>query len=292
MDINVSLVNQLIAEQFPQWAHLPVKPIELSGWDNRTFRLGQDMSVRLPSAEGYAAQVTKEQQWLPRLANLLPLPIPTPLAMGVPSNEYPWDWSIYRWIDGENASNDSIGNQNDFAEDLSKFLVALHKIDTSGGPPPGLHNFYRGGLVSIFDEQTRKAIAILDDKIDTVAAKAIWEAAIKTKWNRPPVWVHGDVHPTNLLVKGGRLSAVIDFGCSAVGDPASDLTIAWTLFSGESREIFRAGLMIDDNTWIRASGWALWKALITLADHTNTNLLKIEEARRTINEVLSDELFR
>jgi aminoglycoside phosphotransferase (APT) family kinase protein len=292
MDINVSIVSRLIADQFPQWAHLPVKPVELSGWDNRTFRLGDVMSVRLPSGQGYAAQVEKEQQWLPRLAHLLPFPIPTPLAIGVPSNEYPWHWSIYRWIDGENASIDSIENLNEFADQLSKFLNALQHIDTSGGPPPGLHNFYRGGSVSIYDEQTRKAITSLDDKIDADAVTAVWEEAIKTTWNHPPVWIHGDVHPTNLLVKEGHLSAVIDFGCSAVGDPACDLTIAWTFFSGESREIFQAGLMLDDNTLSRARGWALWKALITLADHTNTNPSKIEEARRTINEVLSDELFR
>jgi aminoglycoside phosphotransferase (APT) family kinase protein len=288
MDIHLSLVGRLIAEQFPEWAHLPVKPVEFSGWDNRTFRLGDDMTVRLPSAQAYAAQVEKEQQWLPRLAQHLPLTIPTPIAMGVPSHEYPWHWSIYRWIDGENATIDSIADLNEFADQLSKFLNALQQIDSSGGPPPGLHNFYRGGSVSIYDEETRKAIANLDGKIDTSAVTAVWEAALKAAWNGPPVWIHGDVHATNLLVKDGRLCAVIDFGCSAVGDPACDLTIAWTLFSGKSREIFRAGLMVDDNTWSRARGWALWKGLITLADDTNTNLSKLKEARRAINEVLAD----
>ncbi|KEQ24860.1 aminoglycoside phosphotransferase family protein [Paenibacillus tyrfis] len=292
VDINVSLVEQLVSAQFPQWSHLRVKPVDLSGWDNRTFRLGHEMSVRLPSAEGYAAQVEKEQQWLPRLAPHLPLPIPTPLAMGVPSNEYPWHWSIYGWIEGGNASFGSIDSHNDFADQLSQFISAMQKIDASGGPQPGPHNSYRGASVSVYDEQTRKAISMLDGKINTDAATEIWEAALKATRNIPPVWVHGDVHPTNLLVKEGRLCAVIDFGCSAVGDPACDLTIAWTFFSGESRETFRAGLMVDDYTWHRARGWALWKALITLADHTNTNVSKIEEAQRTINEVISDELFR
>nr|WP_207802303.1 aminoglycoside phosphotransferase family protein [Paenibacillus xerothermodurans] len=290
MDINVSLVSRLITEQFPQWAQLPIKPVDLSGWDNRTFRLGNEMSVRLPSGEGYAAQVEKEQRWLPQLASHLRFPIPTPLAKGAPSEQYPWHWSVYRWIDGENASINTIENLNDFAKQLSKFLRDLQKIDI-GGPSPGLHNFYRGGPVSIYDEQTRTAISIVGNQIDKDAATAVWEESIKTTWNRPPVWVHGDVHPTNLLVKKGRLSAVIDFGCSAVGDPACDLTIAWTFFSGESREIFRAGLMIDEDTWSRARGWALWKALITIADHTNPNPSKIEEARRTLNEVLSDEFF-
>ncbi|MDQ6422243.1 aminoglycoside phosphotransferase family protein [Paenibacillus sp. LHD-117] len=288
VEINVALVSRLIAEQFPEWAHLPVKPVELSGWDNRTFCLGPDMSVRLPSAEGYAAQVEKEQQWLPRLARHLPLPIPAPLAKGAPSREYPWHWSVYRWIDGENASIDRIDDLNEFAEQLSRFLNALQMIDTSGGPPPGLHNFYRGGSVSVYDEQTRNAITALRDQIDTEAATAVWETAIQTTWNRPPVWVHGDVHPTNMLVKEGRLSAVIDFGCSAVGDPACDLTIAWTFFAKESRAIFRAGLKLDDHTWSRARGWALWKALITIADPANANPIKIKEARRTINEIFSD----
>ena len=290
-DITVSLVKHLIADQFPQWAHLPVRPVEMSGWDNRTFRLGRDMSVRLPSAEGYAAQVEKEQRWLPRLASALPLPIPAPLAMGSPSDEYAWHWSIYRWIDGEHASIERIDDRNEFAVRLSKFLTALQKIDASGGPPPGLHNFHRGGSVSIYGEQTLHAIQALKDTIDAKAATAIWEAAAKTTWSRPPVWIHGDVHRTNLLVQEGRLSAVIDFGCTAVGDPACDLTIAWTLFSEESRAVFRAGIKADEDTWSRARGWALWKALITLADDSTDNPVKTEEARRTLNELLSDRQF-
>jgi aminoglycoside phosphotransferase (APT) family kinase protein len=288
VDINVSLVGRLIAEQFPQWAHLSIRPVELSGWDNRTFRLGDEMTVRLPSAEAYAPQVEKEQHWLPKLAPLLPLEIPTPIAMGAPSQEYPWYWSIYRWIDGENATVERIANLNEFADQLSKFLNALRQIDASDGPPPGPHNFYRGGSLSVYDEETRTAITSLDGRIDTDAATAVWEIALKTTWEGPPVWIHGDVHPTNLLVRNGRLSAVIDFGCMAVGDPACDFTIAWTFFSGESREIFRAGLKVDNATWSRARGWALWKALITLADHTYTNPSKIEGARRTIDEVLAD----
>lgn len=288
MDIDVSVVGRLIAVQFPQWAHLSIKPVELSGWDNRTFRLGDDMTVRLPSAQPYEAQVEKEQRWLPKFAPLLPLAIPTPLAMGIPTDEYQWHWSIYRWIDGENATIERIANLNEFADQLSKLLNALQQIDTSGGPPPGPHNFYRGGSVSIYDEETRKAIANLDGKIDTNAVTAVWEAALKATSNGPPVWVHGDVHATNLLVKGGRLTAIIDFGCSGVGDPASDLTIAWTFFSGQSRGTFRSGLKVDEATWSRARGWALWKGLITLADHTNTNPIKLEEARRVISELLAE----
>ena len=288
MDINVSLVGQLVAAQFPQWVYLPIKPVEFCGWDNRTFHLGEDMTVRLPSAETYAAQVEKEHQWLPRLAPLLPLDIPVPLAMGVPADGYPWHWSIYRWLDGENATLGRIANLHQFAVMLAQFLVALQRIDPTGGPPPGRHNFYRGGPLAIYDVETRQAIASLDGRIDTDAVTAVWEAALKATWNGPPVWIHGDVAAANLLVKRGRLSAVIDFGCSGVGDPACDLTIAWTLFSGESREAFCAGLPMDDATWARGRGWALWKGLITLAEHINTNPSEAGKARRVIDEVLID----
>ena len=289
MDINVSLAGQLVAAQFPQWADLPIEPVDLSGNDNKTYRLGEDMSVRLPSAEAYAPQVEKEHRWLPRLAPLLPLPIPVPLAMGVPDDGYPWHWSIYRWLEGENATIERIADLHQFATTLARFLAALWQIDPGGGPPPGQHNFYRGGPLAVYDSETRHAIATLDGKIDTDAATAVWEAALKATWHGPSVWFHGDVNATNLLVTRGRLGAVIDFGCSGVGDPACDLTIAWTLFSGESREAFCAALPVDGATWARGRGWALWKGLITLAEQIYTNPLEAEKARRIIDEVLADQ---
>ena len=288
VDIDVTLVGQLVAAQFPQWADLPLRPVEFDGWDNRTFRLGEDMSVRLPSAEAYTGQVAKEHRWLPRLAPLLPLAIPVPIAMGVPAGGYPWHWSIYRWLEGANATIERIANPHDFASTLAQFLAALQRIDPTGGPPPGQHNFFRGGELAIYDTETRDAMATLHGKIDTDAVTAVWEAALQATWNGPPVWLHGDVSATNLLVGEGQLRAVIDFGCSGVGDPACDLTIAWTLFSGESREAFCAALPVDDATWARGRGWALWKGLITLARHTNTNLLEAGKARRTIGDVLAD----
>ncbi|WAH42967.1 aminoglycoside phosphotransferase family protein [Alicyclobacillus fastidiosus] len=288
MDIDVSLVRRLILKQFPRWAGLLIKPVELSGWDNRTFRLGDDMTVRLPSHEAYEAQVKKEQQWLPRLASRLPIAIPTPIAMGTPSEEYPLHWSIYRWIDGENATTERITNLNDFAIELAQFLNTLQQIDANGGPPPGAHNFYRGGPLGIYDRETRNAIADLNGMIDRVGAITVWESAIQTVWNTPPVWVHGDVYPTNLLVKDRRLSAVIDFGCSGVGDPACDLTIAWTFFFGESRETFRSHLQLDDATWERARGWALWKALTTIAYPSNYPSGRLEESLRVIKDVIAE----
>jgi len=288
VQINVSLVRQLIRTQFPQWADLPVTPVEPGGWDNRTFRLGDEMSVRLPSAAAYVPQVEKEHQWLPRLAPHLPLPIPVPLAKGAPGAGFPWPWSIYRWIDGESASRDRITDLRQFALDLAQFLIALQRIDASGGPRAGRHNFYRGGPLSVYDHETRQAIEILGSAIDAAAATEVWETALTSTWHGLPVWVHGDVAVGNLLVKDGRLSAVIDFGSSGVGDPACDVVIAWTLLYGDSRAVFRDALGLDRQTWERGRGWALWKALITVADPRNAGTEKAAESERVIHEVLAD----
>lgn len=286
--IDASLVARLVKSQFSQWADLPITPVELDGWDNRTFHLGPDMSVRLPSAEAYAAQVEKEHRWLPILAPRLPLPIPVPLAMGVPADGYPYKWSVYRWLEGVIASTDVIDDLSEFATTLAGFLASLQHIDPAGGPPPGRHNFFRGGPVEMYDAETRSAITALGGQIDGERATAVWEAALAATWPGSPVWFHGDVSATNLLVRDGRLHSVIDFGCSGVGDPACDLTIAWTFLSGESREAFRAALPLDAATWARGRGWALWKALITLAGQIGTNLVEAARAQRAIDDVLTD----
>ena len=282
--IDTDLVERLVARQFPRWAGLPIEPVELDGWDNTTFRLGEDMSVRLPSAAAYAPQVEKEHRWLPRLAPLLPLPIAVPLAKGAPGEGYPFPWSVYRWLDGEPATVGRIDDLAGFATTLADFLTALYRIDPTCGPPPGRHNFFRGGPLAVYDAETRQAIAALDGRIDAHAAGAAWEAALGATWHGPPVWFHGDVAAGNLLVSDGRLCAVIDFGISGVGDPACDLAIAWTLFRGESRDAFRAALRPDDATWARGRGWALWKALITLSDDPSEARI----AQRVIDEVLAD----
>ena len=296
-DITLGLVSELVATQFPLWATLPVRPVPLDGWDNTTFRLGDDMVVRLPSAERYVAQVEKEHRWLPRLAGELPLPIPHPLARGVPGAGYPFPWSVYRWLDGEPASAGTVPDLVLFATDLGAFLTALYRIDPDGGPAAGAHNFFRGGPVTTYDAEARAAIDALTGVIDARAARAIWEAAVSAPQAVVPVWVHGDVAGSNLLVVERRLSAVIDFGCSAVGDPACDLVVAWTLFSGESRRAFRAALALDDATWARARGWALWKAAITLAREQHSGPDAASAARRwgwrlnphdVVSELLAD----
>jgi aminoglycoside phosphotransferase (APT) family kinase protein len=285
--IDVELVRRLIEAQFPQYATMPIEAVHPGGWDNRTFRLGRELSVRLPSAERYVAQVEKEHRWLPRLAPLLPLPVPAPLAMGTPAEGYPWPWSIYRWLEGQPATTGLIADLPAFARSLALFLAALHRIDATNGPAAGSHNFHRGGRLAVYDSETRAALSALSGKIDTASATEIWASALSSEWRRQPLWLHGDVASGNLLVKDGDLCAVIDFGSSAVGDPAWDLVIAWTEVSGASRAVFRAELPFDDDTWRRARGWALWKALITIAG-VDGDQSTIEKARTTLAEVIGD----
>ena len=289
-DITADLVCGLIADQFPRWAGLPVRPVDADGIDNTTFRLGPAMSVRLPSAPAYAEQVDKEQRWLPVLARHLPLPIPEPLAKGGPGRGFPRSWSVYRWIDAEPATTENIADMAVFAADLAGFLGALYRIDPAGGPGPGPHNFFRGGPVAVYDGETRDALAALRGHIDTVLAAEVWDAALRAAPPGPPVWFHGDAQPGNLLVRDGRLSAVIDFGTSGVGDPACDTTIAWTFFSGESSRVFREGLPFDEATWVRGRGWAIWKAMIVLVSALENDPGDAAYTARVIEAVLADHV--
>ena len=263
-------MSRLVARQFPQWADLPVSLVELDGWDNTTFRLGTTMSVRLPSADAYVAQIDKEHRWLPIFRGDLPLSIPEPLAKGEPALGFPRPWSIYRWIVGETATDETVSSLTQFADDLAAFLTALYSCDATDGPAAGPHSHWRGSPVTVWDSQTRDSLDRLSREIDAAGATEVWEAAVDARWEQPPVWVHGDITGANLLVQGGRLSAVIDFGCSAVGDPACDTTIAWTFFAGESRTAFKSQLPVDEGTWARGRGWALWKALIELVADLST----------------------
>lgn len=289
-EIDAALVRTLVARQFAQWADLPVRAVAEGGWDNRTFHLGDAMSVRLPSAERYVAQVEKEHRWLPALASQLPLPIPAPLAIGRPDAGYPWPWSIYGWIEGDRASRGAISDLTAFAEDLADFLVALRRIDASDGPLAGAHNFHRGGSLAVYDGETRQALNALADELDVSLLTKIWERALGSSWREKPVWVHGDIAEGNLLVRDGRLSAVIDFGSSGVGDPSSDLVIAWTLFDEPARNAFRARVGLDRQTWERARGWCLWKALITIAEHRHEDREKADTHRRWIDRIVADPL--
>ena len=252
--IDATLVGRLLQAQFPDWAALPIRAAEPQGWDNRTFQLGNDMSVRLPSAEYYVPQIEKEQRWLPTLAAQLPLPIPVPLAQGQPGEGYPFPWSVYRWIEGEAAHPERISDMSQFARDVAHFLVKLQAVDGRNGPVPGPHNFYRGAPLLVYDHETRQALIELEGQIDTRAARAIWEEALQTEWQKEAVWFHGDVALGNLLIKHGRLHAIIDCGTSGIGDPACDTVIAWTLFYGERMAAFMEALPLDAATWQRGRG--------------------------------------
>jgi len=288
--IDAAFAARLVAEQFPEWAHLPVTPVDMGGWDNRTFRLGDTMSVRLPSAEAYVPSVEKELTWLPRLASRLPLPIPEPVAAGAPSRAYPWPWSVRSWIPGRPAARNRITNPAVFARDLARFLVALQRVDPVGGPSAGPHSFYRGARLNVYDAETRAAIAALGSRIDAGAATDAWETALAAPWAGSPVWFHGDVAEGNLLVDdGGQLAAVIDFGTCGVGDPACDLVIAWTLLEGYGRDAFRSSMPADGAMWARARGWALWKALITAAS-PDTSPTVAASAEYILREVLAEHV--
>ena len=265
-EITVDVVSCLIAQQFPEWSGLEVRPVELDGWDNTTFRLGDAMSVRLPSHDRYVPQIDKEHRWLPVLAPQLPMPIPHPIAKGKPGCGFPAPWSIYEWLRGEPAAIVGVSDLARLAGDLGDFLAALHAVDAGGGPPAGPHSFNRGGPVGVWDEEARTTIDLLADEIDRAGAIDVWEAALAEEWPGPDLWVHGDVTGSNLLLDDDRLCGVIDFGCSAIGDPACDLAVAWTLFEGTSRERFKSKLALDAATWARARGWALWKALIQIPE--------------------------
>jgi aminoglycoside phosphotransferase (APT) family kinase protein len=283
---DTQLVGRLLAAQFPQWASLPLAPVPSAGTDNALYRLGSDMVVRLPRIDWAAGQAEKEGRWLPRLAPHLPLAIPEQLAVGEPDAGYPWPWSVYRWLPGENATLARLNDPGQAAVQMARFITTLWQVDATDGPPAAEHNL-RGAPLALRDEPTRKSIAALEGVIDTGRATAVWDAALEAPdWEREPVWFHGDLLSGNVLVEQGRLSAVIDFGGLAVGDPACDLMIAWSLFSGASREVFRVETAVDEATWLRGRGCALSQAVIFIPYYWHTNATGVKNARRMIAELL------
>jgi aminoglycoside phosphotransferase (APT) family kinase protein len=290
VDIDISRVVRLVGAQFPQWADLPLEPVLSAGTDNAIYRLGGDMAVRLPRYPGATEPLEKEHRWLPRLAPVLPLAIPVPLARGTPGEGYPWHWSVYRWLDGETATIERMADAREAAIDLARFVLALQRVDPTGGPPPGEHNFFRGAPLATRDDATRRAIASLHGMLDTAAVTAAWGAALRAPaWPGPPVWIHGDLQSGNLLAVQGRLTAVIDFGCLGVGDPACDVMVAWTYLSAPARDAFRVALPVDDATWVRGRGWALSFGLIALPYYLRTNPVLAGIARRAIDGALADQ---
>lgn len=265
IETDVALIRRLLSGQFPQWMDLPISRVTSYGTDNDIYRLGDQLAVRLPRRPGWAvAQVQLEARWLPKLAPQLPLALPVQVAMGHPAERYPFHWAVYEWLPGSDA-NGTIGDLNQAAVDLAGFVTALRRVDTTGAHPRIPHA--RGGPLAEADEMVRSSVAQLGNRIDRDAVLRSWAESLSApEWDRPDVWVHGDLLPGNLLVADGRLSAVIDFGGLNVGDPACDLQPAWNIFSGDSRQRFRAELGADDASWLRGRGWAL-QAVIGISDY-------------------------
>ena len=283
---DVALVRRLLAGQFPHWADLAIEPVVSYGTDHDIYRLGDRLAARLPRIAWATEQAAKEAKWLPRLAPHLPLAVPVQLAMGQPAEGYPFEWSVYRWLPGENA-NGTIADLEQAAVDLAAFVIALRDVDTADAhprPPRG-----RGAPLAELDEQVRQSIAALGQRIDGDAALHCWAESLDAPaWDGAEVWVHGDLLPGNLLVVDGRLSAVIDFGGLNVGDPACDLQPAWNVFAGDSRARYRAELPVDDASWLRGRGWALYQAVSALPYYWETNPGMIRQASHALAHVLAD----
>ena len=286
--VDEPLVRTLLREQFPQYAELGVRPVDSSGWDNHSFRLGETLVARLPSAQIYESQVAKEQFWLPKLAQHLSVDIPRPVGLGSPGNGFPFAWSIYAWIEGETAASRRDSLPASFGKDLAAFLKSLMAIKTDGAPVPDAENFYRGASPAVYDRDVRRAIMRLNDRAVAARATMIWERGRLSEWTSAPVWLHGDFSAGNILIRQGRLAGVIDFGQLAVGDPACDLAIAWTLLDDDNRRIFRETLDVDGDTWRRGRCWALWKALLLRTGLSESNEVELASAERTLGVLIED----
>lgn len=289
IEADEQLVRRLLVAQTPRWASLPLERVGSAGVDNAIFRLGDDLNVRMPQSEWSAGHVRKEQRWLPGHAERLPLEIPVPVGRGVPGEGFPWPWSVYRWLDGADAVESPVADEHRAARELAGFIAALHQIPTEDGPRSGLHSGLRGTPLPVRDEPVRHSIATVGGSLDADVALALWESAIRVPaWRRAPVWVHGDLHPGNVLVRDGAIGAVIDWGLLSVGDPALDVMAAWTLLSAEARATFREALPVDDHTWARARGWALCTGVIATAYYGDTNPVLSGFSRRAAEEAMAD----
>jgi len=283
VEIDERLVRGLLAAQLPDLATLPLHRFASTGTVNAVYRLGPDRCIRLPRVARWAANLEKEAQWLPVLAPHLPLAVPEPLALGEPGLGYPFPWAVYRWLEGDLYEAARVDDEHQAALDLGAFVAALRGIDPTGAPRSG-----RAPLDQL-DVATRYSIGMLDGAIDADAAAAAWDVALGAPpWDGTPVWRHGDLLTANLLVRGGRLRAVIDFGDVGVGDPASDVVPAWSVFGAAGRAAFRTALDVDEATWSRARGYALHQALCIVPYYRETNPAFSADAVRTVEEVLAD----
>ncbi|MGW6968211.1 aminoglycoside phosphotransferase family protein [Streptomyces zaomyceticus] len=287
LDIDLALVEGLVAGRFPAWAALPVRAVASAGTDNAMFRLGDDLVVRLPRVPYAAGQIDKEQRWLPLLGPHLPLDVPVPVGRAAAGPDFPLPWSVYRWLDGDDTYNAPLTDLAHAAVELGRFGAVLRTLDASEGPAS-----FRGGPVTSWEDGNLPgAVRHLgaEGLVDAELATASWEAVLRLpRWEGAPVWIHGDLLPGNLLGREGRLSAVIDFGGVGTGDPACDMMPAWTLFTADTRPLFREAARVDDATWARGRGWALAWGLVTEHYYRDTNPVLAAVARRTRTEALAE----
>ena len=279
------LVRRLVAKRFPRWARLPLTPVRSAGTDNALYRLGDELVVRLPRTAGAVRSIETEQRWLPRLAPLLPIAVPQLLGTGVAGDSFPYPWSVYRWLPGADLVDEPGVDLADAARRLGRFVAVLRRLDTTGAPAS-----FRGGPVGARDAEVRATIDALaaDGTVDAGAATAAWRTACTAgPWRGPPVWLHADLHPANLLGRGGRLAAVIDFGGLGIGDPACDLLPAWTLLTAGTRDLFRAEADVDDATWLRGRGWGLYLGLGAMHVYRDTNPVLAAIGRRAVTEAIA-----
>lgn len=264
IDLTLELVRRLLADQHPDLADRPLSPLA-EGWDNAMFRLGQHFLVRLPRRAVAADLVAHEHRWLPEIATLVDLPVPVPVRHGRPTAYFPWSWSITRWIEGRRAVDSPVGGRGRWAGRLAQFLARLHRPAPADAPT----NPFRGVPLAVRDEVTRERLARVGHP-RTAELLEVWEQALRAPvYAGAPVWVHGDPHPLNMVVRRGNLAAVIDFGDLTAGDPASDLATAWQTFTWEGRAEFvvRYSQLAgpDEALWRRARGWAVLYSANSLA---------------------------
>ncbi|MHC9046121.1 aminoglycoside phosphotransferase family protein [Microbacterium saperdae] len=284
-EITASLVHSLVAEQFPEWSELPIRPVEAQGWDNRTFRLGDQMTVRLPSADGYVAGLVREEQTLAILGSRFRVAIPRVVATGAPSAAFNRPWSVREWIEGRTFTAVGTRERETAISGLGDALRELQACDTVGGPSAGSASAYRGCHVSAVGEEIQGRLLLLDRR-RAEGCRALWDAAVATVWTGPPVWVHGDVAPGNMLFdSSGRVTALIDFGQTCVGDPACDLAFGWLSCSPRERDRLHDRLQLPEDAWLRGAAWALWKALISSPEEV---LAKYGRSRDAVLSDLAD----
>jgi aminoglycoside phosphotransferase (APT) family kinase protein len=274
LEIDEALVRALLAEQFPAWADLPLERAG-DGTVNVIYRLGDELSVRIPRRDGPDVEEDIEFRWLPVLAPHLPVAIPKPVARGRPGAGYPWFWSVHTWLEGD------LPTEPLPVEDVAGLVAALQRIDTAAAPEP---DYGRGRPLSQRDPYVRDAL----ERVAAPGALELWERAVAaTEWKEARVWVHADLDRRNVLVHHGRLTGVLDWGGLGLGDPAVDVMVAWKLVAREERDRFRELLDVDDATWLRAQGWAVSQALIALGYYTaETNPALFAEATRWLMEVI------